>query len=180
MFTFCIEQDWYKLMKPELTKMKEPRKKSLGNIVLLLCEAFALILLLTSCLPSQNTSPSISNPTISSSPALPNQQPIEVVSLIGPLPPVNPGGPNVEITLKNISSEPIVTLIVTLELNKPFNFPLDISLPVPLLPGNTISNEQTLISGSFNNDLSYPLRIKGTLRNGVAFDYTKQVHVAAP
>lgn len=164
-------------MKPEKVKMKERRKKLRGNKVLLLCATFTLITLLTACSPSQTTSPSTSSPTTTSSPTLTNLQPIEVVSVTGPLPPVNPGGPNVEIILKNILSEPIVTLNATLELNRPFNFNFDVTLPVPLLPGNTISAEQTLIRGGFSESVPYSLRINGIFRNGSAFSYVKQVQI---
>jgi hypothetical protein len=164
-------------MKPEKEKMKESRKKLRGYKVPLLCAAFILIILLTACLPAQITSSSTTSPATTFSTTLTNQQPLEVVSLIGPLPPVNPGGPNVEIMLKNISSEPIVTLNVTLELNRTFNFAFDVSLPVPLFPGKTISTEQTLISGGFGENILYPLRINGTFRNGSTFDYTKQVQI---
>ena len=157
--------------------MKKSEKKLGRNKVLLLWAAFMLIALLTACSSAPITSPSktTSATTLSSTPT--NQQPIEVVSLTGPLPPVNPGGPNVEIILKNISTEPIVTLNVTLELNKPFNFVFDVSLPVPVLPGKTISTEQTLISGGFSESTLYPLRISGTFRNGSTFDYVKQIQI---
>lgn len=44
------------------------------------------------------------------------QQPIEIIAVVGPLQPINPGGPIVEITLKNMADEPIVSLTATLEL----------------------------------------------------------------
>jgi len=36
-----------------------------------------------------------------------SQQPIEVVSVLGPIPPFNPGGPVVEITLKMCPANPL-------------------------------------------------------------------------
>ena len=147
-------------------------KIKLSSILIISLATFVVIL---GC----STTPT-STPTPTTTPTPQNQQPIVIISVLGPLQPINPGGPNVEITLKNISPEPIVTLIVTLELNRPFNFAFDISLPVPLLPDNTISAKQTLIGGGFSDNLSYPLTISGTLRNGVAFGYTKQVKIAAP
>jgi len=53
------------------------------------------------------------------------QQPIQVVSVSGPLPPINPGGPNVEVTLKNVSGDPVVSLTASLEISRvgPSNAP---------------------------------------------------------
>ncbi len=153
--------------------MKEPNRKLLVDKVRLLCVVFALMTVLTAC----STSSTSSNPASTPTSTLTNQQPIEIVSLFGPIPPFNPGGPNVELILKNISPETIVSLNVTLELNRPFDFFFDVSLPVPLLPGQTVSDEQTLISAGFNDGTNYPLKISGTFRNGSTFDYLMQVQI---
>ena len=76
-------------------------------------------------------------------------QPIEIVSIEGPLEPINPGGPVVGITLKNISNDNIVSLNATLKLEKPFIFEFDVSNGNPLLPDNTIYTERFLINGGF-------------------------------
>ncbi len=157
--------------------MKDSIRKLSRDKVRLLCVVFALIAVVTACSPSPPTSPSKSNPTFTPTSALTNQQPIEIVSLFGPIPPINPGGPNVELVLRNISSEAIMSLSVTLELNRPFNFVFDVSLPVPLFPGKTISSEQTLIGAGFNESTNYPLKISGTFRNGPTFDYVIQVQI---
>ena len=106
-----------------------------------------------------------------------NQQPIEIISVLGPLQPINPGGPIVEITLRNVGAEPVVTLAATLELSRSFNFNFDVTSSNPLLPDKTISAKLTLIGGGFSDSLSYPLTINGALQNGATFAYTQQVMI---
>ena len=114
------------------------------------------------------------------------QQPIQVVSVSGPLPPINPGGPNVEVTLKNVSSESVVSLTASLGLsragpsNTPFIFKFDVTSSNPLLPSNSISSRLTLIGGSFADNVSYPLVIEGKLQSGATFSYTEQVQIESP
>lgn len=109
-----------------------------------------------------------------------NQQPVEIVSVLGPLPPINPGGPIVEITLKNVSAESIVSLTATLELSRAFNFEFDVSSANPVLPAKSVSAKLTLIGGGFSDNISYPLRLEGTLQGGSTFAYTKQVQITEP
>lgn len=115
-----------------------------------------------------------------------SQQPIEVVSVSGPVPPINPGGPPVQITLKNISSEPAVSLTASLGINRagpsntPYVFNFEVTSSNPLLPATSISSRLTLIGGSFASDVSYPLAIEGKLKSGTAFSYTVQVQIKAP
>jgi hypothetical protein len=112
-----------------------------------------------------------------------SQQPLEVVSVLGPIAPFNPGGPVVEITLKNVSSEPIVSLKASLGIiragpsNTPFIFNFDVTPSNPLLPDKTIVTQLTLIGGSFADNISYPLNIEGKLQRGGTFAYTEQVPV---
>ena len=49
-------------------------------------------------------------------PSTTGNQPIEVVSVLGPVPPFNPGGSVVEITLKNVSGKPVVSLNASLAI----------------------------------------------------------------
>jgi hypothetical protein len=152
--------------------MKESRRKSRGNIILLFCAAIALITLLGACSgsPTSSSSASTSSATLT-------DKPIEVVSVTGPVPPINPGGPNIQMTLKNASTEPITALKITLALNRPYDIVFDVTLPVPFLPGSTISAEQNLIGGGFSDTVLYPLTISGTYRNGSTFSYVRQVQI---
>jgi|GEM_PF-1996972 len=106
-----------------------------------------------------------------------NQHPFEVISVSGPLQPINPGGAIVEITLKNVGTIPIIALSATLELNKFFVFSYDVTASNPLLPDKTISTKLSLISGGFSDSLSYPLTINATMQNKVTFVYTKQIMI---
>jgi hypothetical protein len=109
-----------------------------------------------------------------------DRQPIEIASVEGPLGPINPGGPGVGITLKNISNENIVSLNATLELERAFSFEFDVSDENPLLPGSTIYSERILIGGGFAEDTLYPLQISGLFQDGTVFTYTEQVMIEEP
>lgn len=100
--------------------------------------------------------------------------------MLGPLQPINPGGPIVEITLKNVAVEPVVYLAASLELNRSFNFDFDVTPSNPLLPDKTISSKLTLIGGGFSDNVSYPLIIEGSLESGTEYSYTKQVQIESP
>ena len=119
-------------------------------------------------------------PTPTPTPTPQNQQPIEIISVLGPLQPINPGGPIVEITLKNVAVQPIVSLAASLELGRSFNFDFDVTSSNPLLPEKSVSAKLTLIGGGFSDNISYPLTINGTLQNGATFAYTKQVQIVEP
>jgi hypothetical protein len=115
-----------------------------------------------------------------------SQQPIEVVSVLGPIPPFSPGGPVVEITLKNVSSEPVISLKASLGIiqagpsGTPFSFNFDVTTSNPLLPDKTIAAKLTLIGGGFSDNVSYPLIIESNLKNGTGYSYTKQVQIESP
>jgi len=115
-----------------------------------------------------------------------SQQPIEVVSVLGPIPPFNPGGPVVEITLKNVSSEPVVSLKASLGIvragpsSTPFTFNFEVTPSNPLLHDKTIGTKLTLIGGGFSDNVSYPLIIEGNFKNGSEYSFTKQVKIESP
>jgi internalin A len=114
-----------------------------------------------------------------------NQEPIEIVSVLGPLQPFTPAGPAVEITLKNVAVEPVISLTATLEVFSafvtPFDFTFDDVTPShPLQPNKSTSGTLTLIGGGVSNDVSYPLKIHATLQNGAKFVYTKLVQIVEP
>lgn len=108
------------------------------------------------------------------------RNPIKILSVQGPLEPINPGGPVVEITLENISAQNIISIKATLRLTKEFNFEFDVSPSKPLLPAETISSKLTLIGGGFSTDASYLLQIKGEIEDETTFDYTKLVQITVP
>lgn len=97
--------------------------------------------------------------------------PVNVVS-VSSGGPVNSGGPPIEITLKNVSSQSIVSLNATLVLSDPR--PFIFTFPTPVLPGTTISAQMILIGGGFSSENSYPLTINGTMQDGRNFTFTTQ------
>jgi len=107
-------------------------------------------------------------------------RPVEIVSVTGPVPPITPGGPTVEITLKNISAEPITGLTATLVAGRSFDFSFDFSPMAPLMPGESISQKSILIGGGFSDDALYPLTVKATLQSGATSVFTQQVQIKAP
>jgi len=110
-----------------------------------------------------------------------NQQPIEITSVLGPLQPFNPAGPVVEITLKNVAVEPVISLTATLEVNRSFDFAFNVTPSNPLQPDGSTSETRTLIGGGFiGGNVSYPLTINATLQNGAQFVYIKLVQIVEP
>jgi len=110
--------------------------------------------------------------------------PIEITSLVGPIPPFNPAGPVVEVTVKNVAPEPVVSLTATLKipsgLNRLFDIAFNVTPGNPLQPGVSISAKRTLIGGGIRSGDSYPLTINATLRGGAQFIYTVLVQIAEP
>jgi hypothetical protein len=112
-------------------------------------------------------------------------EPIEIVSVLGPVGPVNPGGPGVEITLKNLSVEPVISLTANLEVETAFGTSIhftfdDVSPSNPLQPNASATGRRFLIGAGFSSDVSYPLTINATMRNGANFIYTKLVQIVRP
>lgn len=107
-------------------------------------------------------------------------QAVEIISVTGPIPPITPGGPTVEITLKNASTEPITGLTATLVAGRSFDFNFNVSPSAPLMPNASISRKFTLIGGGFSDDAPYPLTIKAILQSGAISIFTQQVQIKAP
>ena len=101
---------------------------------------------------------------------------------MGPVPPFTPGGPEIEITLKNVSNEPVVSLtaIFTNLGPRDFDFEFAVSNSNPLLSGISISDSLTLIGAGSDTNVSYPLTIEGTLQDGVTFNYVLQIEIVEP
>ncbi|MDD4860146.1 MAG: hypothetical protein PHR56_08110 [Dehalococcoidales bacterium] len=125
-----------------------------------------------------------SNPTPTPTPTLQNQQPIEVVSVMEPFEGLaNPAGPLVEITLKNVSDEPAVSLSATLQQIKgmygdeEFGFVLNVTAANPLMPDDTITSRLHLIHSGYSDNKSYPLALSGSLQSGATFAYSRQVRI---
>jgi hypothetical protein len=112
-------------------------------------------------------------------------EPVAVNYVRGPYEPINPGGPTIEIALKNVSSQPIVSLAASLGVNssppgRDFEFTFDVSPETPLAPNVTISAKMTLIGGGFGSDVTYPLTVSGAFQDGSSFSFTESVQIAPP
>jgi hypothetical protein len=124
-----------------------------------------------------STNPTSLKPTFDTNKTPGNPDMIEVVSVMGPLTPINPGGPNVEITLKNISSQPVTALSANLQFNQVFSFTFDVSSSNPLLPGKTVSTRRNLIGAGFSDNVTYSMVVNGVLQDGEIFSLNKQVQI---
>jgi hypothetical protein len=140
---------------------------------LLLIVITALCTVLVGCVPTASpTAPPTQPPQ--------NGEPIEIVSVSGPLRPFTPGGPTVEITLKNVADTPVVSLDATLELSRPFEFGFEVSSAMPLLPDASVSARLTLIAAGFDDSTLYPLTVHGTMPDATTFAFTTQVQLLEP
>jgi hypothetical protein len=142
--------------------------------------ACLLLLALPAAAGCSNRAPSTTTST--------GNQPVEIVSVLGPIPPFNPGGPNVEITVKNIGTLAISHLVATLDLNLPtppenYSFDFGLSEENTLAPGATASVTRTLINGRFDNDTFYTVSldvlVPGT-GGAITYDYSVQVQIGSP
>jgi len=81
--------------------------------------------------------------------------------------------PTVELTLENISIEPIVSLSAVLIEFAPqdYSFGLNVTAANPLLPGSNVIGFSDLYEGEFGNGISYSLKISGTYKNGNTFTF---------
>jgi hypothetical protein len=108
------------------------------KILVILAVTLILVAGLTACASKQST-------TTTASTGVPQYRPIEVVGVTGPIPPFNPGGPTIRITLKNTGGEPVIQLKAVLELEKSYQFNFEINASDFLLTGGSIYQQQTLI-----------------------------------
>lgn len=111
--------------------------------------------------------------------------PVEVVSVTGPIPPYNPGGPVVSIVLENVGGTSVVSLSATPKLNSAepsvsYTFVFDVNAASPLLPDYTVQDTRTLIGAGFQTGTNYPLTISGTFANGTSFSSTVLVQILPP
>lgn len=84
---------------------------------------------------------------------------------------VNPGGPEIKMTLKNVADEPVVSLNVTLEEwgERSYDFVFSVSPSYPLEPGEEISSVRALIGGGWGESISYSLLVGGEMASGETF-----------
>jgi hypothetical protein len=147
------------------------RTNILGKLGLLVI-TISMLAIMAGC---TNTATSISQqPTTTSHTT---GQPIEILSVRDTYQSgqtVIPAGPTIEITLKNVSNESIISLNVTLEElgDRTYAFDFYVTSSNPLAPNEQISCEQTLIGGGWGGGIPYSLTINGTMESGETFTFT--------
>ena len=112
------------------------------------------------------------------------QNPVLVITVIGPVPPYNQGGPVVRVTLENVAQTSVISLNATVKLpsaepSVTYTFTFGVNSSNPLLPGQSAESTRTLIGASFG-DSPYPLVISGLLSSGLVFNYTQLVMIVPP
>jgi hypothetical protein len=110
-------------------------------------------------------------------------EPIQIVGVYNGPGLNTPGGATITITLKNISTKPIVYLLATITLEPdnsvaPFEFVFKVDSLNPLEPDMTISQTQILIRGGFNTDDHYPLDVRGIYQGNGTFQFSQQVVIS--
>jgi hypothetical protein len=113
------------------------------------------------------------------------QDPVQVISVIGPIPPYNPGGPVISVTLENVAEIPIISLTATLKLPSaeplvPYSFSFSVDSSNPLLQGQSVESTLTAIGAGSESNATYPLVISGMFSNGLVFNFTQQVMIVQP
>jgi hypothetical protein len=104
--------------------------------------------------------------------------PLTVVS-VSLLKPYTPGGPTVEVILKNNATNSVASLRTMLTLSgHNYTYVFDsVSSSNPLLPNQDASQTETLIGAGFETNQTYPMEIAGTLQNGSSFDFVTYVTI---
>jgi hypothetical protein len=110
-----------------------------------------------------------------------SEQPVDIISVTGPLPPISPGGPVVSVGLVNVSNESIMTLSAILHLDRDFEVTFDSVTPSkPLRPGQQTTGQQILIGGGFADNVTYRITVSGTFESEAIFAYTEDVQIQPP
>ena len=117
----------------------------------------------------------VSNAVTTTTPADNSENaPVKVISISNTHlnPPTD--SPTVELNLKNVSTQPIVSLDAVLIEFAPqdYNFGFDVSPENPLLPGANVIVFSDLFQGEFGEGIAYSLKISGTYKNGDTFSFT--------
>jgi hypothetical protein len=169
-----------------------PKRKAIGaNPTVLTVFAVAVVAAMSfaaiATMTAGSTSMDTMTATVSTSISTSGQ--IQVLYVTGPVPPYNPGGPVVSVALKNAGGTAVTSLNATLAItagtnsgavHSPYWFFFDASSANPLLPGQSIQLDETLLDAGLQTGTNYPLTIYGVTADGTAFSYTVQIQVQAP
>lgn len=106
-----------------------------------------------------------------------SNQTVEIVSIQSVPSLTNPGGPPIQLTLRNIGTTPITSLKALLTLNNDYNFDFEnVTQANPLASGDSISETRILIGAGFRTDIVHPITISG-ITNNIPFTYTENIHM---
>lgn len=116
-----------------------------------------------------------------------SSMPVQASPALGPIPPFTPAGPEVGISLSNVGTLPITSLVAALRLpsvitassGSPFAyvFHFNVTGSNPLSPGSEAASSATLVGAGFQSFTPYPLSVNGTLEGGSAFGYVQNVMI---
>ena len=127
-------------------------------------------------LPPSNNTAIITVKSKTTNPDVSPNHVVDVVS-IKSVPPVTPGGPTIQITLKNNNAKPVTSLNVTLGLNNNYIFDFkNVTESNPLTYGNSVSETKILIGGAFSSESAYPVIINGIADN-IPFRYSENASI---
>ena len=103
----------------------------------------------------------------------PQNSPVEVLLISARSDSEPKDDPTIEINLKNVSPDPIVSLNAVLIEFAPvdYNFGFSVTTGSPLLPGRNVIAIGDLPQGQFGEGVVYSLKISGTFRNGKTFSF---------
>ncbi len=103
-------------------------------------------------------------------------QPVAIVSVMDTYrsgQTVNPGGPEIEITLRNVSQEQVVSLDALIEeRGRQYSFDFSVTSSRPLAPGRLASARRVLIGGGWGDGVTYSVNVSGTLQSGLTFSFS--------
>lgn len=109
--------------------------------------------------------------------SLTTNQTVMIVSIQSVPSLTNPGGPPIQLTLKNIGVTPITSLKALLTLNNDYNFDFkNVTQANPLASGDSISETRILIGAGFRTNIVHPITISG-ITNNIPFTYTENIHM---
>lgn len=109
--------------------------------------------------------------------SLTSNQTVDIVSIQSISSLTNPGGPPIQLTLKNIGVTPITSLKATLILNNDYDFDFkNVTQTHPLTSGSSISETRILIGAGFRTEIAHPITISG-ITNNIPFNYTENIHM---
>lgn len=141
----------------------------------------------TSIATTTETSVTTVYSTVSTTVVSQQGMPVQVHSVLGPVPPFIPAGAEVGVSLSNVGTLPVTALVATLRFPSEINlssgsplayvFHFNVTGSNPLSPGNSAASAMVLVGAGFQTYAPYPLSVNGTLQDGSIFGYVQNVTI---